>query len=168
MSGSDVRAAMQDVELDDVVIEEDFVKRKPQDDDEDMDITPMIDITFLLLIFFLVTSKMNEAAPVSLPAARHGNVVAARNSVIVVVKVGAGETALVERADGSAFSSDPEQQGTEIAEYVAQQFDTGDKSSVIVRAEGGVKQVEIGRVSKAIAESLEEGMPINFAIEEQG
>ncbi len=32
----------------------------------------MIDIVFLLLIFFLVASKMDESAAVRLPPARHG------------------------------------------------------------------------------------------------
>ena len=42
--------------------------RKRRFDDAEMDITPMIDITFLLLIFFLVASKMDEGA--TLDAAR--------------------------------------------------------------------------------------------------
>ena len=167
MSSAEIRQAMKEVELDDIVVEEEFVKPKPQDIDDEMDITPMIDITFLLLIFFLVTSKMNEPAPVSLPEARHGSVVAGRDSVVIVVKRGSGENALVGRVDGSPFAADVDQQNAEISEYVQQQLDAG-KKSVIVRAEGAVKQSEIGRISKAIAESLDEGMPINYAVEEQG
>lgn len=167
MASTDIREAMQGLELDDVVVEEDFVKPKPQDIDDEMDITPMIDITFLLLIFFLVTSKMNEPAAVSLPTARHGSVVAASESVVIVVKRGGGDQAQVERSEGGLFSMDLDQQNAEITEYVQKQLDAG-KKAVIVRAEGSVRQAEIGRVSKAIAEALDEGMPINYAVEEQG
>ncbi len=48
-----------------------LVFRRPLEDAE-MDITPMIDITFLLLIFFLVASRLDEDAPVELPTARYG------------------------------------------------------------------------------------------------
>ena len=37
--------------------------------DVDMDITPMIDVTFLLLIFFLVASRVAQDTEVTLPAA---------------------------------------------------------------------------------------------------
>ena len=36
-------------------------------EDAEMDITPMIEITFLLLIFFLVASKMDSPASGELP-----------------------------------------------------------------------------------------------------
>lgn len=38
----------------------------------DLDITPMIDVTFLLLIFFMVTSTMKEPATADVPPARYG------------------------------------------------------------------------------------------------
>ena len=38
----------------------------------ELDITPMIDITFLLLIFFLVASTPDLQVEVKLPPARHG------------------------------------------------------------------------------------------------
>ena len=38
----------------------------------ELDITPMIDVTFLLLIFFMVTSTMREPATADVPPARHG------------------------------------------------------------------------------------------------
>jgi biopolymer transport protein ExbD len=41
-------------------------------DTGDLDITPMIDVTFLLLIFFMVTSTMKEPATADVPPARHG------------------------------------------------------------------------------------------------
>ena len=48
-------------------------KRKRSLEEAEMDITPMIDCTFLLLIFFLVTSKMKPELAVDLPKAKHGS-----------------------------------------------------------------------------------------------
>lgn len=47
-------------------------RRKRQQIDGDLDITPMIDVTFLLLIFFMVTSTMRPALNKDLPSAVSG------------------------------------------------------------------------------------------------
>jgi len=152
-----------DVEIE---VEEEFYQLRALRDDSDMDITPMIDIVFLLLIFFLVSSKMTAEETVELPQARHGNVVPVKESAIIVMRRGTGQQADILRLDGSRFSVDLEQQKAEIAEYVASALDEG-KKHVIIRAEGSVRHGEIGRVSKAISESLEEGQLINIAVIEQ-
>ena len=46
----------------------------------------MIDITFLLLIFFLVATRMDPRANIELPKARTGAAVSARNAVVFTVK----------------------------------------------------------------------------------
>lgn len=147
--------------------EEALIKARSADNEDELDITPMIDITFLLLIFFLVSSKMTAEQAVDLPKARHGGVVAGKESVIIIVKRGTGDQAEVLKGDNTAFSLDVEQQNSEIAEYVQQGFDAG-KKHVIVKAEGNVRQGEIQRVNEAISESLEEGQLINTAVMEQG
>lgn len=40
--------------------------------DDEIDITPMIDCVFLLLIFFMVTSTMNPVQETNIPEAVHG------------------------------------------------------------------------------------------------
>ncbi len=152
--------------IDEIEVEEDFLKPRPMKSDDELDITPMIDITFLLLIFFLVSSKMNAEQAVELPKARHGGVVAAKESVVILMKRGTGDQAEVLKSDGTPFSQDPEQQNAEIAEYVANGIDAG-KKHVIIRAEGAVRHGEVGRVSEAISESMEEGEMINIAVMEQ-
>lgn len=161
---AEIDSAIVDDEMD---VDEAFLKPRPQSLDDEMDITPMIDITFLLLIFFLVSSKMNAEQAVDLPKARHGGVVAGKESVIILVKRGTGDQAEVLKGDGSAFSSDVDQQNAEIAEYVQLGIDAG-KKHVIIKAEGNVRHGEIGRVSGAISESMEEGEVINIAVMEQG
>ena len=66
------------------------IRRKRNDDDE-MDITPMIDITFLLLIFFLVAAKMESQGALELPPARYGTPVSAKNSVVLIVSQAGGD-----------------------------------------------------------------------------
>lgn len=46
--------------------------RRRDFDSGDLDITPMIDVTFLLLIFFMVTSTMKEPITADVPPARNG------------------------------------------------------------------------------------------------
>ncbi len=153
--------------IDEVEVEESFLAPRPPSTDDEMDITPMIDITFLLLIFFLVSSKMNAEQAVDLPKARHGGVVAGKESVIILMKRGSGDMAEVMKADASPFSPDIEQQNAEIAEYVQQGIDAG-KKHVIIKADQTVRHGEVSRVTEAISESLEEGEFINIAVMEQG
>ena len=47
--------------------EETFSLRKPQTDFEDMDLTPMVDVTFLLLIFFMITASFSLQKTLQVP-----------------------------------------------------------------------------------------------------
>jgi biopolymer transport protein ExbD len=120
-----------------------------------MDITPMIDIVFLLLIFFLVASKMDEAATVKLPSARRGINVPQENAIIVIVKKSGAGGVLVARRDGSPFSADVSRQESEIEEYVdagltgSPPFDRP-MDSIIVKAQGDVREGDVARVAEAI------------------
>ena len=148
-----------DLLLDDEEEEEGY-ERRPIEEGE-MDITPMIDITFLLLIFFIVCSKMQETADVELPIAKHGVPVASKDAIIFVIKEGSEDNAVVERGDGSAFSTDIQDQENEIIEYVEAGMAgtapfTGQKHQVVVLAASKVKHREVSRVAKAIARAAED------------
>jgi biopolymer transport protein ExbD len=129
-------------------------RRRPQEEAE-MDITPMIDCTFLLLIFFLVTSRMKAQAPLELPKARHGSVVAERDSVILTVAKGAGETAQVFRGTSTApadriAGDNPLDEEEAITRYVEQQASTAPpKHHVLIKAERGLKHRDVARVQQA-------------------
>lgn len=58
-----------------------FQSRKPPD--ADLDITPMIDCVFLLLIFFMVSSTMRGNVDDKVPQAEHGLGVDARGIITV-------------------------------------------------------------------------------------
>lgn len=135
------------------------LKPRRQLEDTEMDITPMIDITFLLLIFFLVASKMDESSPVSLPPAKYGLAVPTKNSVVLTVSPGTseGSAAGVYRGDGvnpdTAFDGgDLEAQEEAIAAYVADtMLSDSNKTFVLIKAARGVKHREVSRVAKAVS-----------------
>jgi biopolymer transport protein ExbD len=129
--------------------------RRPVEDAE-MDITPMIDIVFLLLIFFIVAGQLDRQNPIDLPTARHGKGVDIKSSAIISVGLGTSEHANVFLADGMRDdarieSQDPDEQQEAIVEYLQQEIDRSSKSQVLIKAEKGVKYGEIARVSKAVA-----------------
>ncbi len=131
----------------------------------DLDITPMIDITFLLLIFFIVASTADVQTSVELPPARYGKGVNDRTSVILTVaeREGAG-SALVYLADGtggSALADDPAVQEEQIMEHVRQGFSEG-KSNVLVKAARGVLHRDVSRVAAAAARV--EGVEMHLAV----
>lgn len=47
--------------------DEGFVLRSPETDFEDMDLTPMVDVTFLLLIFFMITASFSLQKTIQVP-----------------------------------------------------------------------------------------------------
>ncbi len=52
---------------DDESSEEDFAIRKAETEFEDMDLTPMVDVTFLLLIFFMITASFSLQKTIQIP-----------------------------------------------------------------------------------------------------
>ncbi len=123
-------------------------------DDSEMDITPMIDMTFLLLIFFLVASKMDPSAAISLPPARYGLPVVEKSSVIITLAAGEEGKAVVYKgngtvAEGLVDGSDIEAQEDEIAAYVEEEMAGGTKENVLIKAEKGIKHREVARITKA-------------------
>jgi biopolymer transport protein ExbD len=159
-------ASMVELDNDDAPIQ---IAESPPVDAE-MDITPMIDMTFLLLIFFILTSKMTAEQSYEVPPAKHGSTLASKNCVVLTVTRGIGDTPIVAKGDGSIFSDDPEQQSAEIAEYVQLQLESGGKTDVLVRAEGNVTAKQLKKVELAIGEVLGEmeGKMINLAVSEVG
>jgi biopolymer transport protein ExbD len=120
----------------------------------ELDITPMIDITFLLLIYFLVCSMPDPNTAVELPEARFGKGVGQANSVVLTVTdggLGAAPVYLADgRVEGSQLSADPEKQSDQIQAAVEEGLSQG-KSDVIVKAERGVAYREVARVAAAVS-----------------
>ncbi len=121
-----------------------------------MDITPMIDITFLLLIFFLVSSRPDQTTAIHLPKAHHGDAVSQRFSTVISVGEGGLDQAPVFRGDGKfpemLLSPDPQTRGEEIAQYIQGGVAEG-KTDVVIKADRGVACRDIDGVLKAISKA---------------
>jgi len=132
-------------------------------EDTEMDITPMIDITFLLLIFFIVSSKMDPSSNVPLPSATTGVAISVKSSIIITV--GPGDTAdgpaKVYRGDGivpeNAFDSgDLQSQEDAISSYIEDEIaNDGRKTHVLIKASRGIKHREVARVTTAVSKPAE-------------
>ena len=131
-------------------------RRKRAAADMEMDITPMIDITFLLLIFFIVTSKMTQAAGPPLPQARYGEAVPTKASVVITLTAAEGGAAAVYLGDGMeeadrVKAADLNSQAEQIAAYVETALKGPPrKEFVLLKAERIVKHREVARVSRAV------------------
>ncbi|HRA86898.1 MAG TPA: biopolymer transporter ExbD [Planctomycetaceae bacterium] len=66
--------------------DEGYVRKKRAPPDAEVDITPMIDLTFQLLIFFMVTSTMQGNPPADLPPSMSGGSIETAKVIDVVVR----------------------------------------------------------------------------------
>ena len=153
---------------DDELDEAPIVTHRRRRDDVEMDITPMIDMTFLLLIFFLVASRMDQPASVNLPPARHGDPVSAKNAVVLIVR-GEGDRVIVADGNGTAFpATNLEEQEQQIAAYVEAGLSGSPpfnipQEHVLIKAEGKVKHGEVSRVARAISRGSQ-GQRLHIAV----
>lgn len=130
------------------------LRGKRKYEDPKMDITPMIDVTFLLLIFFVVSSKLDPQMAVDLAKAKHGDAVPEKESVVLLVVADNPENPSIHlgtsREDPTA-SGNEEEQEQQIRDYVeAELSGTRPKRIVLVKAERGVKYRHMDRVYKAV------------------
>lgn len=141
--------------------------RHPNDEAE-LDITPMIDMTFLLLIFFLVTSIPDNQREVELPRAEYGKGITTETAVIITLAEREGNRAaaiyLADGKVGSPLPDDVDQQDRQILGAIEQGARAG-KTAVLVKAEKGVHHSEVSRVASAVGEV--EGMQLFLAVTEE-
>jgi len=134
--------------------------------DDEMDITPMIDITFLLLIYFLVASTPDAHSQVDLPRALHGDAVSQRNATVIIVGEAEGDAAPVFLADRKMASAqvkgDADDQRERITEHVATSLQKDHKTNVVIKANRFVPHREVARVIQAV--SAVEGVQIYLAV----
>ena len=135
-------------------------KRKRHPDDGELDITPMIDVTFLLMAFFVVVSNMDPQASVRLPVASYGDSVPEKNCVTLVVVVpetGTGFTIFKGRSmteDARIPDGDPEAQEIDVGDFVDNEFSRfPEKTAVLIKAEGDIATRTVELIKRGIARS---------------
>jgi biopolymer transport protein ExbD len=144
-----------------------LVKRRPMHDEAKFDITAMIDLVFMMNIFFLVTTVTAALAEINLPTARHCAPADRENSVIFTILAGAdrgaGQMTIDEGAE--VFSlADIEPIERRIREAVEAGV-RANRSTVLIKAEKNVRLRDVSRVG-AVAVSVP-GTDLKLAVFEK-
>ncbi|MDA8744471.1 biopolymer transporter ExbD [Rubripirellula amarantea] len=154
--------------MDDDEDEDLMLPRKKRDDDE-MDITPMIDITFLLLIFFVVCSTMDPTKIGTIPEADNGLAIAAKNAAVIFVNPGPNDSVILSKIDSSEFSRDEDAQANEIIEYITSELEKSlgaSKQHVMLFGDADVNVGQITRIQKIIGDAFEDLDATYIAVKE--
>jgi len=142
-------------------------RKRPMEDTE-MDITPMIDCTFLLLIFFTVTSTPDAQTALDLAPAKYGVGISQRDSIIIsLADGGESQPAEVYLADGKVgepLKGAPADQDAAIRKAVEEGLADG-KKEILIKAEKGVLHRDVSRVAAA-AGGVSEEIRLNLAVME--
>ncbi len=124
-----------------------------------MDITPMIDMTFLLLIFFMVTSTMQVEARLQMPAAAHGAGVPLENAVVISIFRTGDDPQIVAGADPDK----PTLLLAEVGGYVAEGIKSG-KTTIIIKADRDIPSGFVEEVARSANEVAPEGVELCFYV----
>lgn len=120
-------------------------QRKPVEGDLDM--TPMIDVTFLLLIFFMVASTMQGKPDLDVPVAEHAIGVDALGAAVITVfaALSVAESPRIVLGDVQG----PEGDIGDVRRYVEEKSREGIRKFV-VKAEGDVPHGIVEEIARAI------------------
>lgn len=142
-------------------LEEDEVpvvlRRKRPVEDTELDMTPMIDMTFQLLIFFLVTFKSDPSGGVPLPGAKFGEAIPSKNAIMVSIKKGAGDNSAPRIYKGKATdeaalirTDDLQEQESQLETYITTEATKdSNKRYIMIVAGKDVKYKDVKRVAEA-------------------
>ncbi len=129
--------------------------------DSEVDITPMIDCVFLLLIFFMVSSTMKGTPDLDLPTAHYGTGVPAGNATIVTIRrTEAGGPPAILLGDGRG----PETDLAGLKSYVEESLQKT-KRHVIIKAERDIPHGFVQEVTKVVNDV--EGTIFNIGVQDK-
>ena len=134
------------------------MRRKRGREEPKMDITPMIDVTFLLLIFFIVASRLDPQMVVDLAKAKHGGAIPEKNSAVLVVTHDNPDDPAIfmgaSKDPSNQVTGTPEEQEEKIRQFIDEQCNGQNKRYVLIKAEKGVKYRHMDRIYKAVKASV--------------
>lgn len=142
-----------------------LLRKSRQREDVELDITPMIDMVFLLLIFFLVSSTPDQQTAIDLPEAHHGVAVTQSDSVIFTLGEGGLGTAPAFAADGRIAGTELPDDAAQRSQRVRELIEAGfrdDKTKVVIKADKNVAHREVAQLVKAASQV--EGVKIHLAV----
>lgn len=133
-------------------------KTSKREQEADLDITPMIDVTFLLLIYFLVTSTMSQSDVLDLPKAQYGTGVSTNETTTVTIKQGTGNSSVILLQDGTEASLD------DVRSYVEERLNSSANiRKVMIKAERETPHGAVQEVARVV--SSIEGIEFFIAVE---
>lgn len=153
--------------FDDLPDEEPLLPRHSMHDDPHFDLTAMIDLVFMMNIFFLVTSIAAGLAEIELPAARHCLTADGAASIFITILDRADSPAgAVYLGDGTVGDPllDPESQERAVRKAV-ETASQSKKHTVIIKAARGVPLRNVVRVAGAAV--AVEGTELKLAVVEK-
>jgi biopolymer transport protein ExbD len=121
--------------------------RKKSEDNADFDITAMIDLVFMMNIYFMVTALVTASAEIALPFASHCTPADKDNAVIISVLADASGSKVYL---GEAFSGpviEPADQEQKITAAIQEKLATGHEQ-VIIKAEFDVPHKEVSEIMR--------------------
>ncbi|MBD3674839.1 MAG: biopolymer transporter ExbD [Planctomycetaceae bacterium] len=134
-------------------------KRQRGGSSTELDITPMIDVTFLLLIFFMVTSTMSSQQRVDVPPARNGVNVEQTSAILIVIR-----SPLTTGGEPTIELNGEERTLSDVGPFVREENAAG-KTNVVVRAG---REVPHGFVRQVIQEAnLIDELEFSFGVEDE-
>jgi biopolymer transport protein ExbD len=136
--------------------------RRRVEDDAAMEMAPMIDVTFLLLIFFMLTNSLANPAAMDVPAAVHGRGVTLEGQQLILVDQD-GRTYLGSTPSPEAAADSLDALVKEVAENARK---SRQPLEVIVSAHRNVKHRHVRELVEGLAKTGELG-PIRLAVEEK-
>ena len=139
-------------------------KRKKRKSEAELDITPMIDVTFLLLIFFMVTSTMQGTPDKDIPPAQTGdnaNAASFLELTILAPATAGGDSEIL--LEGNTKSLDELQ--TELIQRASTAPEEGLK--LMIYAERDVRNGFMGEVEGVIKEVEEGNITYSFAVRDK-
>lgn len=134
--------------------------------DAEFDITAMIDLVFMMNIYFLIGFIGIAMSELDLPTANHASGLDGEVATIISMVVGSdGVSAVVYLGDGTESEPihDPAIQQQRIADAVEQGVREG-RTAVLLKAEKNIRLREIARISAA---ATREGVTLHMAVMEK-
>jgi biopolymer transport protein ExbD len=143
-----------------------LVARRPLVDDAHFDVTAMVDLVFMMNIFFLVSWVGANLAELDLPTARHCTAVDTDTTVVISVTGKAGQRAEIHLGEARAGEvvADPAEVVPKIQALIEKGASEG-KKTVLVKAQRDLQLNQLRTVLTAA--SSVEGVKLNAAVIEK-
>lgn len=152
--------------MSDSASDEGLLNRHRRPHEANFDITAMIDLVFMLNIFFLVTTAVAAQMEMDLPIVRHCIPTDPEEAVMIsLVGGGAQPVAVTINDDQRHEVTDPDQQIQMVRRAVEEASQSG-KKVILIKAERAVKLRDVKRIGSAATKDIK-GMELRMAVIER-